>query len=126
MPDERILAVQSFLNTHRCGSETSDLALGQDFVASADKYSIPFQTLVPIYLIESGCGKHGLYNNYFGYYGKGGLMHFDSVADSIDYISSQLANGKYYAGKTLKQKIQTYNSVNGAYWSEYLMYYNKI
>lgn len=96
------------------------------FVNAADVSSIDYRTLVPIFLIESGCGKHGLYNNYFGYGSSYGLKHFASIEDSIYYISTQLATNKIYAGKTLEQKLKIYNSINPNYWNEYTKLFNSI
>lgn len=134
MPDIRVLQISSFLNSHGCGSNTSDFDLSEDFVASANKYMIDYRTLVPIYFIESTCGKHGLVNNYFGWESKNGLIPFDSVADSISHISDALSPNcdlsvitcRPYKDKTLERQIKTYNSANPNYWNEYEKLYDSI
>jgi hypothetical protein len=37
------------------------------------------------------------------------VLTFGSVADCIQFVSEQLANGVYYRGKTLDQMLNAYN-----------------
>ena len=115
-----VQTLTAWLSAHGCPN------YAVDFVESANAKNLDFRTLVPIWVIESGCGKHELYSNGFGFEPSGSLKHFTSTQEAIAYVSQQLANGRPYAGKTLKEKVTTYNSVNPKYWSKYISIFNSI
>jgi hypothetical protein len=79
-----------------------------DFIGAAEKYRIDYRLLPGISVIESQCGK--MYprntNNPFGW--QSARVGFKSIPDAIDFITGQLANSKYYAGKTTKRKLASY------------------
>jgi hypothetical protein len=77
-----------------------------DYISSADKYNIPYTLLPAISIIESQCGKHQRYSNWWGFWSA--TKGFDSVPEGIEYVTSQLAEGKYYKGLTTRQKLRRY------------------
>lgn len=127
MPSSKVLAVESYLSDYHYGSQTDDYNLATAFVEAADESNIDYRILPSIFVIESTAGKHGLYNNYFGFMqnGAGGLRHFSSTESSVYFISDALTKHPY-AGKSLRGIVQTYNSANPAYFSEFMVLYNKI
>ena len=80
-----------------------------EFIKSADKNSIDFALLPSIELIESSGNKRYIQgtSNPFGWCSD--KCSFKNIPDAIDYISAQLGNGKYYKGKTLREKLRAYN-----------------
>lgn len=128
MPDNRILAVSSFLDSYHCGSKIDDFDVATDFVNDADANGIDYRILPSIWILESTCGKQQEVNNGFGFMKRGGgLMPFLSTEDAITYISSAWTRSPY-AGKTLKGAVQIYNppSANPNYYSEFMQEYNMI
>jgi hypothetical protein len=79
-----------------------------DFITAADKYELDYRLLPSISTIESQCGK--IYPaKTFNPFGWGSArIGFESIPAAIDYISGQLATGRYYAGKTIEKKLATY------------------
>ena len=63
--------------------------------------------LPAISLVESTCGAFGRMNNRWGW--DSAQSGFLSVPAGIEFITAQLAEGPPYKGKTLKQKLFTYN-----------------
>ena len=129
MPSSRVLAVESYLSDYHYGSQIDNYNLANVFVTAADENGIDYRILPSIFVLESTAGKHGLYSNYFGFMqnGIGGLRHFDSVEQSIDFISNALTKHPY-AGKDIKGIVQTYNppSANPNYYSEFKVLSDKI
>jgi hypothetical protein len=78
-----------------------------DYITSADKYNIPYTLLPAISVLESSCGRHQRFNNWWGW--NSANSGFPSLADGIDFIQSQLASGRYYKDKTINQKLRAYN-----------------
>lgn len=115
MPDPRIGLLEAFFVKYKCPDESAA------FIAAADAYGIDYRVLPVIWLKESQCGLHQPKNgNGFGF--ANGATPYASTTDAIWHITQTLAQGKYYAGKTIKQKIQTYNSVNPTYYSSFYSY----
>ncbi|CAM6004569.1 unnamed protein product [Sphagnum balticum] len=124
MPDNRIVAVQSFLDARRCGSQTSDFDAATEFVDEADTYHIDWRILPVIYLKESTCGQHELAgtNNGFGF--GNGSVRFTSFANAVATISEKLTIHPY-AGKSLQGIISTYNN-HPEYLTSFMGYYQEI
>lgn len=101
--DIRALKLEAFFIKHKCPQPYYT----NDYLSSADKYNIPFILLPAISVAESSCGRHQRYNNWWGYWSDS--KGFSSVSEGVDYVSSQLANGRYYKGKTLDQILRAYN-----------------
>lgn len=81
----------------------------KEIVQAAAQAAIPPSLLVCIEFLESSGGKYypRETNNPFGW--KSGEASFASVREAISHISSQLGSGRYYAGKTLEEKVRMYN-----------------
>ena len=110
--DHRLAELNRFMDKHKCPRK-----FNKDYLTAADKYTFASRVLPVISIKESGskhCTDYPIdSNNPFGW--GSGRIKFDSVPHAIDYITGQLANGHYYAGKTIKGKLGTYNSENPAY-----------
>ena len=78
-------------------------------VESASKASIPPSTIVCIEFVESSGGKHydADTNNPLGW--QNGKAAFPSVSAAIRHVSQELGSGRWYAGKTLEEKLRVYN-----------------
>ena len=105
-PDARILSLNRFFASNDCPAPFYSI----QYLDAADKYDLDYRLLPAISVLESACGKHACddgirrwgYGNCKGY-------TFDSVAEGIDYVSENLANGLYYRGKTIPEKLKMYN-----------------
>ena len=128
-PNIEVLAIQSYLNEHHCGSEIDNYNTAQVFSQEADKNNLDPYILPAIWYLESTCGKHQLANNGFGFmmYGnqKIGLRPFNSTADAISYIAVRLKMSPY-ATKTLRGIITTYNSCNPAYFDNFMRLHDEM
>jgi hypothetical protein len=76
---------------------------------SASRASIPASMIVCIEFVESSGGKHydADTNNPLGW--KNGKASFPSVPAAIQHVSQELGSGRWYAGKTLEEKLRVYN-----------------
>lgn len=79
-----------------------------DYLNAADKNQIDYRLLPAISIAESSGGKHACGFNWWGWNSCKG-DNFSSVAQGIQFVSGQLANGHYYKGKTIEQKLHAYN-----------------
>ena len=80
----------------------------QDYIESADRSHIDYRLLAVIALAESSGCKHYLFNNCWGYGSSRRLMHFASIPEGIRFVSQQLGEASYYAGKPVLVKAQNY------------------
>ncbi len=80
-----------------------------EIVQSASQASIPPSMIVCIEFVESSGGKHydEETNNPLGW--QNGKASFPSVLAAIRHVSAELGSGRYYAGKTLEEKLRVYN-----------------
>lgn len=80
-----------------------------EIVRSASQASIPPSLIVCIEFVESSGGKHydAETNNPLGW--KNGKASFESVPAAIRHVSAELGSGRWYAGKTLEEKLRVYN-----------------
>jgi hypothetical protein len=106
--DNRIEKLNSFFDKYKCPTPR----YAQEYIQAADKYQIPYSLLPAISVQESSCGKRSRFNNYWGW--NSARSGFKSIPEGIDFVAGQLAQGKYYKGKTLEKKLRTYNP-NPAY-----------
>jgi hypothetical protein len=76
---------------------------------SASQASIPPSLIVCIEFVESSGGKHYDVetNNPLGW--QNGKASFPSVRAAIRHVSQELGSGRWYAGKTLEEKLRVYN-----------------
>ena len=91
------------------------------YVDEAEKNNIPYWLLPAISVLESsGCRNFPQRTNNCWGWGGDRLVSFPSLDVGIAHVSRQLGSGRYYANKTLYQKVTTYNSVNPKYYQNLL------
>jgi hypothetical protein len=80
-----------------------------EIVQAASEASIPASMIVCIEFVESSGGKHydADTNNPLGW--DNGKAAFPSVRAAIRHVSAELGSGRWYAGKTLEEKLHVYN-----------------
>lgn len=80
-----------------------------EILEAASQASIPPSLIVCIEFYESSGGKHydAGTNNPLGW--KNGRASFPSVREAIRHVSLELGSGRWYAGKTLEEKVRVYN-----------------
>jgi hypothetical protein len=78
-----------------------------DYLNAAQRYNLDYRLLPAISIAESTCGRFQLYNNWWGFWSD--TKGFKDVPSGIDYVSDQLADGQPYAGKSIIQKMRSYN-----------------
>lgn len=80
-----------------------------EIIDAAAQASIPPSMIACIEFYESSGGKHydAGTNNPLGW--NNGLTAFPSVPAAIHHVSAQLGSGRWYAGKTLEEKLHMYN-----------------
>jgi hypothetical protein len=76
---------------------------------AATQASIPPSLIVCIEYLESSGGKYfsADTNNPLGW--NNGQTNFSSKTAAIRHVSSQLGSGRWYAGKSLEEKLRMYN-----------------
>lgn len=99
-------ALSKFFDHYKCPQINYDL-IG-DYINAADKYGLPYNLLPAISLAESSCAKRypASTRNIFGW--NSARYTFASIPESIDFISERLARGRYYAGKSIADKLHAY------------------
>jgi hypothetical protein len=80
-----------------------------EIMQAASHASIPPSLIVCIEFVESSGGKYydAETNNPLGW--KNGKASFPSVREAIRQVSAELGSGRYYAGKTVEEKLRVYN-----------------
>jgi hypothetical protein len=80
-----------------------------EIIQAARDASIPASMIVCIEYLESSGGKHydAETNNPLGW--NNGKAVFPSVHAAIRHVSAELGSGRWYAGKTLEEKLRVYN-----------------
>lgn len=79
----------------------------KEYVGTADNFAIDYRLLPAISVLESTCGIHQRLNNRWGW--DSARKGFASFRAGLEYIARQLAEGRYYKGKTLEEKVYMYN-----------------
>lgn len=85
---------------------------GEQFVAVAEKYNLPYNLLPAIAMRESTGGKFAYRNNPFGW--GSAKIRFSDFNEAIEVVGKNLGGenprtASYYGGKTTKQKLYAYN-----------------
>ncbi|HEY2842009.1 MAG TPA: hypothetical protein VGJ09_00100 [Bryobacteraceae bacterium] len=78
-----------------------------DYLRAADTHALDYRLLPAISLVESTCGAFERMNNRWGW--DSAQSGFKSVPEGIEFITAQLAEAPPYKGKTVKEKLYTYN-----------------
>lgn len=105
--DARFQRLKKFL--HETKSPIEHLAAV--FIVEADTNHLDWRLLPGLSVVESGAGKAFRGNNVFGW--NNGDSSFRSVREGIHFVAERLANGRYYRGKTVAEKLNTYNPNEG-------------
>jgi hypothetical protein len=74
---------------------------------AADRHQLDWRLLPSIALVESGGGKVAPNNNVFGW--NSARHKFPSIQAGIHSVAERLANAPHYRGKSLEDKLKTYN-----------------
>jgi len=101
--DPRSVKLEAFFKTYDCPTPLHV----QAYLQAADDHDVDYRLLPAISLVESTCGTFERKNNRWGWASV--QSGFASVPAGIDYITEQLAQNPRYKGKTVKQKLYTYN-----------------
>ena len=101
--DPRAIRLAAFFDRYQC---PAPYYVG-DYLRAADSSGIDYRLLPAISVSESTCGQHSSVNNYWGWDNL--QTTFESVPHGIHFIAQELSGGRWYRGKTLKQKLEAYN-----------------
>jgi hypothetical protein len=118
-PDTRIAKLNAFFKAYNCPAPF----LSEEYIAEADRNAIDYRILPAVSVRETTCGQHARLNNRWGW--NSAKSGFISLAHGIRFIANQLASGKYYAGKSVEEKLKAYNPVP-AYAGEVLRLMHEI
>lgn len=103
-PDPRVARLERFFQHYNCPQPHHV----SDYLRASDGYRLDYRLLPAISVRESLCGvSEQMPNNHWGYHPS--RQSFPSVEAGIDYVARQLAEGLYYQGKSLEQKLFVYN-----------------
>jgi hypothetical protein len=95
----------TFFSKYNCPDIS--FAVINNYLYAADKNNLDYRLLPSISIQESSCFKHYRLQNGWGW--NSARTGFESVPAGIDYVSRQLAEGKYYKGKSIKDILHSYN-----------------
>lgn len=101
--DQRVERLRAFFQAYRC-QEPHHV---QEYLRAADVYGLDYRLLPAISIRETTCGWTEQDNNWWGYHP--GRQIFPSVEAGIDFVARRLAKEPPYAGKSLREKLYTYN-----------------
>jgi hypothetical protein len=102
-PDPRIERLERFFHSYHCPAPLHV----PEYLQAADDYHLDYRLLPAISIRETRCGITDSDNNHWGF--RNGQASFASVEEGIQFMSRRLAEHVYYKGKTLQQKLFTYN-----------------
>jgi hypothetical protein len=102
-PDPRAAMLERFFRVYGCPAPHHVA----EYLRAADSYELDYRLLPAISIRETLCGVGAWQNNRWGYHP--GQQSFPSVEVGIDFVAQVLAEGVHYKGKTLDQKLFTYN-----------------
>ncbi len=103
LADPRIGKLEAFFDGYNCPSPRHVA----DYLRVADAYQIDYRLLPAVSVRESTCGQYQTMNNRWGW--ASGRNGFASVRVGIEYVGRQLAQARQFKGKSLQQKLWTYN-----------------
>ena len=102
-PDPRVAHLERFFEHYNCPVPYHI----SGYLRAADTYELDYRLLPAIAIRETLCGVSDQRNNHWGYHP--GRQSFESVESGIDFVAERLANGFFYRGKTLQEKLFIYN-----------------
>jgi hypothetical protein len=103
VPDFRPAHLEKFFQSYQCPQPHYI----EDYLQAADNYAVDYRLLPALSVRESTCGQFGRRNNHWGW--DSARTGFESVQSGIDFVTGQLAEGRYYSEKTLEEKLEAYN-----------------
>jgi hypothetical protein len=101
--DPRIVRLGKLFRTYNC-PEPHHIS---EYLSAADGYGLDYRLLPAVSIRETLCGISEKQNNRWGYHP--GRQTFPSIEVGIDFVARQLAENPLYKGKTLQEKLFTYN-----------------
>ena len=101
--DPRSVRLEAFFKAYDCPAPLHVA----EYLRAADSHALDYRILPAISLVESTCGAFEKMNNRWGW--DSVQSGFSSVPAGIAYITEQLAENPHYKGKTVKEKLFTYN-----------------
>jgi hypothetical protein len=101
--DLRAVKLERFFQLYRCPAPHHVV----EYLKAADTYGLDYRLLPALSIRETTCGAYQWENNRWGYHP--GQQTFASVAEGIDYVARVLAENPFYKGKSLREKLFTYN-----------------
>jgi hypothetical protein len=103
-PDPRIARLEKFFAFYHCPAPHHTSA----YIRAADGYGLDYRLLPAVSIRESLCGMaEKQAHNLWGYHP--GRQSFTSVEAGIDFLAQRLTQDALYKGKTLRDKLFTYN-----------------
>jgi len=102
-PDPRIVRLGKLFRSYNC-PEPHHIP---EYLSAADGYGLDYRLLPAVSIRETLCGIAEKQNNRWGYHP--GRQSFPSIEAGIDFVARQLAQNPLYKGKTLQEKLFTYN-----------------
>jgi hypothetical protein len=104
---ERKEQLMAFFRHYKCPQINFELI--DHYLDAADKHQIDWRLLPAISVQESSCLKRYPVHTHNPFGWASARVGFDSLPSTISFVSEKLANGKYYAGKTIDGKLAAYN-----------------
>ena len=101
--DPRGVKLEAFFKAYGCPAPLHI----NEYLRAADSHALDYRLLPAISLVESTCGAFERLNNRWGW--DSARKGFASFRAGLEYIARQLAQGPYYRGKTLEEKVHMYN-----------------
>jgi hypothetical protein len=101
--DPRGARLEAFFKAYDCPAPLHV----NEYLRAADSHALDYRILPAISLVESTCGAFQKMNNRWGW--ASAQSGFPSVPAGIEYITGQLADNPNYKGKSLQEKLFTYN-----------------
>lgn len=101
----QLAELKKFFARHGCADPDGDIA--GNYMEYANQYGLDYRLLPAISVQESSCGKHQLYNNWWGFGSSSSLVQFKNIYQGMDYVMSKLTDHPY-AGKDTAGVLQTY------------------
>jgi hypothetical protein len=101
--DPRSVRLEAFFKAYDCPAPLHV----NEYLRAADSHALDYRLLPAISLVESTCGAFERMNNRWGW--DSTQSGFPSVQAGIEFIAAQLAENPSYKGKSVKEKLFTYN-----------------
>lgn len=101
--DPRIARLEKFFHLYRCPAPL----YVTDYLRVADQNDLDYRLLPAISIRETQCGVTEQNNNRLGFHPD--VAKFPTVLTGIEFIARRLAENPLYKGKSLEQKLFTYN-----------------